>query len=216
MEAFFIIVPLIVLLLIGWAFASGQKDLDKINERQKKREARLKELKDTSIKEYSKFRNRIINTYGEPTKEFSLRKDWKDWDKVENHMFIFDNSNVIVINGKELPYSSIIGFALTDDTTSKTTSFTDGTTSSSTGNVIKRAMVGGVIGGGIGAIAGASTSKRNIDAYSESTTTTNHDYTISVQVNDMANPIIEIKIKNQSSKVQEIIACLNIILKNSN
>ena len=216
METFFIVVPLIVLIVLAAVMLSGHEDMKKEKQRRARREERRVQLKESAAKEYNAFREFLIDKFGQPTKEFTIKAKWGDWDSKENHLFIFDAPQIVVIKGKEIPYAAILGVNLTDNVTSKTTSFGDVSSSASSGSIIKRGVVGGIAGGVLGAAVGAATSKRTGETYSESTTSTIHDYTISIQLDDISEPLIEIKIKGNSSKVQEIMAVFAIILHKNN
>lgn len=189
---------------------------------EKKRVKTLKEIEEKRkteeeenlvyIESFIASKNLLFNNYGIPTKEISI-KGHNELDSMKNHVFIFDTHHIIVIKGIEIPYSLILGFNLTDNATSKTYSSGTIKTATSTGDIIKRGIVGGAIGGAIGASIGASTSNRNSQTFTKSTSITSHDYIISIQIDDIVRPLIEISVKNNASIAQEIIATLKVIIE---
>lgn len=125
-----------------------------------------------------------------------------------------------MLNGEEIAFNKILGFTLQDDSktimTSDVASYTS-TTKTSTGSMLGRAVVGGMLTGGLGAVAGAVTAKKKTittpnQNQSKTTTSIKHNYMCYVNVNDLANPIREILLGEDSQKVQTVANILNVII----
>ncbi len=109
---------------------------------------------------------------------------------IESRLFVFEESQMVGLFGKEYGFSDILGCSLVDDATSETIATSTGDAKTSTGSMIGRAVVGGVLTGGLGAVAGVATAKKNIETNTTSQTRTTHKYTMYVNVNSLSNPTI--------------------------
>ena len=235
MDMLGVLIVLIIFAMLGYAlydaycgisYKKYRREQEQKNEEEEKRIERRMQQEKLYQEELEKKRveeERLAEEYntfkeeaGEPDKEISIRKDWKEKDSFLSRLIIFDSHEVVYLRGKKYAYKDILGCSLNDDQTTNTTSYSEGNSRANNGSVIGRAVVGGVLGGGVGALAGAATSKRNMENVTTYNTSTDHDYTITIQINDIKNPIIQIKLKNQSQKVQEIMAVFAIILHKNN
>ena len=121
-------------------------------------------------------------------------------------------SKVSSIKSKEYKFSDILSCSLVDDVTNETITTTTGKSKTATGSMLGRAVVGGVLTGGLGAVAGAATAKRNITEDASSKTTTVHDYFIYINTNNFQEPVISLRIGNDSGRAQRIIGVINVIM----
>ena len=85
------------------------------------------------------------------------------------------------------------------------------TTKTNTGNMVKRAVVGDVLLGGAGAIIGGSTASKSTITTQENDRVT-HDYTIIINVDSLAEPIIRVHIGSDGKTVNEIVGLMNVII----
>ena len=108
-----------------------------------------------------------------------------------------------------------MGFELKDNqsTVTKITS-PEYTTSTNTGSMVGRAIVGGVLTGGVGAVVGANTASKTTKVVKEGSrkTTIKHNYRISINIDDMSNPVRTIEIGSNEDTADKIANVLNVIL----
>ena len=83
--------------------------------------------------------------------------------------------------------------------------------------MIGRTIAGGVLLGGAGAIIGGSTAKRNtIIEHGTDTSIHNkeikHNYTVAITVKDISNPIIYLKVDNNTALKDEIVSLMKVIM----
>lgn len=181
------------------------------SERQKLEKERIETEFNNTLQE-------LYNKYGDYTTDICIGTSKKN---VKQHIYVFEDSTTIVLNGEEIAFDKILGFTLQDDsktiTTSDVASYTS-TTKTSTGSMIGRAVVGGMLTGGLGAVAGAATAKKETITtpnQNQSTTTTSikHKYICYVNVNDLANPIREIFLGEDSKMAQTVANIFNVIIE---
>lgn len=132
---------------------------------------------------------------------------------ISTRILVYEQSSVIIIMSKKYQFSDILGYSLVDDATNETITTSTGAAKTSTGSMLGRAVVGGVLTGGLGAVAGAATAKKSIFNDTTSQTTTTHEYTLYINVNDLQEPTISLEIGDNTSKVQKIAGVLNIIIE---
>lgn len=179
---------------------------------------RAQELEKERIEtEFNNARQKLFDKYGECTADICI----EDKKEIKHHIYVFESSATIVLNEEEIAFNKILGFTLQDDSktimTSDVASYTS-TTKTSTGSMLGRAAVGGVLLGGVGALVGANTAKKETITtpnQSQSTTTTSikHNYICYVNVNDLANPIREIPLGENSKRAQMVANIFNIIIE---
>lgn len=134
----------------------------------------------------------------------------------EKSVIAFSLTKTMYIQGTILPFDKIIGYSLLDNSKQVTT--TSGTmigeTSANSSSVIGRSLVGGLIGGEAGAIIGGATASTTTftDINSSSTTSTHHDYSIKMQIADIARPILTIQCGTNETVAYELIGLINAIL----
>lgn len=147
--------------------------------------------------------------------ECSINENLGNWNehRIATRVLIFEKSSIIIINSKEYKFSDILGYSLVDDATSETITISTGEAKTSTGSMIGRAVVGGVLTGGIGAVAGAATAKKNINTDATSQTSTQHQYTIYVNVNSLDNPTVKLLVGDNSEKAYKLAGIFNVIIE---
>lgn len=214
MEAFIIVAGIIFLLILFGAVASAhrdeKRDREKYQARQEKRDIAEQNRKQESKELYDNF----ISRYGECTTSVSW-KGWKEWSEInmEKLVLVFDEYEIIVIKSKEYKFSDILGYSLEDNVKNETVAFSEGKANTSTSSMLGRAAVGGLLTGGLGAVAGAATAKKNISTDSVSTTKTTHNYVMYININNLQDPVITLRIGDMSGKAQKLASILNIIIE---
>lgn len=74
------------------------------------------------------------------------------------------------------------------------------------------AVVGTLIGGSTGAIIGGATAKKVTSGYS-SDGGIGYNYTVFINVKDLSNPLIKIKLYSNADKANEITALINAVIE---
>lgn len=155
--------------------------------------------------------NSIILENGDPTKIISITPISEVQEK-PSLILVFENKNLLWINGTYIPFDQLIGCSLYDNSNKDNFPLTT-TTKTDIGDMIGRAVVGGVICGEMGSIIGASTAKKESQTvYNNSSTNTQHDYTVIINVNSISNPTIELLIGDKQRIAIDIIGLLNVII----
>ena len=209
---------LLVLLLLAafvWLYAKAVSEAEKGKEARK--EEWIKKLQEEKLKEveqrkqtYELEKQKQIARLGEADKTFMI----EEYD-INKEIAIFGQTEKIVLLGNEYSFSEVLSCAVDDDykVVKGKTEYTS-TTSSSNGSTIGRAIVGGVLAGGAGAIIGGSTAKKETTTMvNQEDDTIMHNYTIIVNVDSLANPIVTISVGNDKAKLNEIVGVLNVIIR---
>lgn len=118
----------------------------------------------------------------------------------EETIFVFEQTQIIVIKGSEYKFDSILDFSINGGQSYKITT--------STGSALGRGIVGGVLLGGVGALAGAGTATKKANPNGK-------DYLICITTKDLANPMIEYRTKSDT-RANELVSVLKIILDRTN
>ncbi|MDE5607717.1 MAG: hypothetical protein K2I64_02150 [Muribaculaceae bacterium] len=127
-----------------------------------------------------------------------------------NEVFIFNSSNgTIYLKGRTYSFNDILGYQIKDS--SRTI---PGATTAVTQRhgVFRRAIIGSMIADNAGAIIGALTAPETTEYYEEEDTII-HDYTLSVNINDLAHPLVRYNIGDNLEIAEQIAARLNVILE---
>ena len=118
-------------------------------------------------------------------------------------------SNTIMLKDKIYPFTDILGYELKDDThIISSGGVIKG--ESNTMNTVGRSVVGSAIAGSTGAILGGMSTSRKY-SISPSVSSTVHNYTLYINVNDLANPIIRYKLEEDFNLAMEIVGIIKII-----
>lgn len=150
-------------------------------------------------------------------KFYELKQTFGQTTKIINYNFckfilISDSRNLIMINNNIYDFKDILTFEIKDNSTTIFTSTSK--TSTSTSSMLGRAIVGGILLGEAGTIIGGSTASKSTQTEGRSSTI--HDYSIIITLNNLSTPIINLYIGKNGKIVSEIITLLNIIqYKNS-
>lgn len=183
----------------------------KINIAIEKEKNKLIKQDNDRIEMYKKEVERMNSLYGKITKEIRYRNTQYglNMSKKKDTIYVFESSSIILINGNPYKFENILSFSVSDNSIviySKETA----TSKFDNKDILGRSIVGGVLGGVAGAVVGGSTAKKNI-TISDRSSRTSHDYIISITINDLSNPVIEIPIGVDTKIMQEISSILSII-----
>ena len=212
----FILLLFIVLLIMGGYYAFWYKHNREVKDEQRRirKDRAAKEKACRELKKKQEFEaeyQTLLDKFGTCTTNVILR--WPaDFYSIDSRLFVFEESQMIVLHGKEYKFSDILGFSLVDDATSETITTSTGEAKTSTGSMLGRAVVGGVLTGGLGAVAGAATARKNIETNATSQTITTHKYVIYINVNSLKNPTITIPIGKDTQKAHELANLFNVII----
>jgi len=188
--------------------ASKLKEAQRIEE-EKKANMELRTLQ-------NRFENQtklLIDKYGAISKKIDLKNyDYNTGGSydINNFIFIFEEAKRIYLVGCDLSFSDILACSYFDDQ-----KIIKGKiiykTKTDTKNMAKRAVVGGALLGSTGVILGGTTSQKTSVGIQEEDQIT-HNYTITVNVNDIINPIIRIPTGQHGALTNEIVALLNVVI----
>ncbi len=222
-NALIVIVSIALAGFVGYDLIENNNKKRAIEEeaRQKKeaeRAAELKAIREKAEKDFATAFGALVDKYGEPTTSYQLGSDST---KTSSYLYVFEGPKIISLKDEILPFKKILGFSLNDDSETvlhNETSYKS-TTTTNTGSMIGRAAVGGVLLGGVGALAGATTAKKETittPTIANTTTTIKHKYSLYLNLDDLANPIREIKLGSDTKRAQTIANIFNIIIQRNN
>jgi|InofroStandDraft_1065614.scaffolds.fasta_scaffold66709_2 hypothetical protein len=129
------------------------------------------------------------------------------------YITVFENASKILIDDKVYNFKDILGYSLVDDASNETITTSIGTAKTSTSNMLGRAIVGGMLTGGLGAVAGAATAKKNITDNATSQTCIIHNFTLHININSLQEPIISLRIGEDSVTAQRLAGVINVIIE---
>ena len=150
--------------------------------------------------------DRVLDTTYYAVEENHFYNRFIFYGKAKKLVFISPDKQVI------LPYSQICGYDIIDN------SFTTGgaesaVTTTNTGSMLGRAAVGAVVGGTAGAIIGGTTASKTT-VFERDEVTNNVRLSIAIKTNSISNPIIEIDFEEHKDTLQQLVAILDIIIRN--
>ena len=206
-----IVLILVVFAVIFLVRRHDKKKEQEDEERDRIRRRNREQWREKQEAEYNTQRTKLIDRLGACVLDIDLG-DYEEYD-INTHVMLFESSQIIRIKAQEYKFSDILGYSLVDDATSETITTSTGTAKTSTGSMLGRAVVGEVLTGGLGAVAGAATAKKNISDNATSQTTTMHNYTLYINVNSLQEPIISLRIGEDSVTAQRLAGVINVIIE---
>lgn len=198
----FIVIPFGIYWAIWKDDRDNKKAIKKMQQEKRKEQQEEKKVK----LYYEEQLNKLVEKYGQPAKIINLEKY-----KLCNSIIVFMQSKSLYIIGKIVPIDNIISCSINQE------EYTYGgsinlETKTSTGSIAKRAVVGTLIGGLTGAIIGGATAKKVTSGYS-SDGGIGYNYTVFINVKDLSNPLIKIKLYSNADKANEITALINAVIE---
>ena len=202
----FFIIGRIVLL---WDAAMAKRNLEKVVAKKKWQEKRRLELIERENK-YNTIKNDLITKNGEPCKIILISESRFDQFNINNELIVFDKVRKLWLCGYEVSIDDINSFTIDDESVVmkgqiKAISSTD------TGSMAGRSIACAIIGGGAGAIIGGSTAKKET-IFKQENDKVIHDYAIVVNISDLNNPMLLIKIGRDKNKAMEINALMQAVM----
>lgn len=174
-----------------------------INEARKEMTRRSKAQKEAEESDREKH---IIDTYGSNRKVIDYGGKFRTLQVI-----VSEEKELIRICEKDLSFSDILNFKITDDSKDIYTP-AQYETQTNTGSMIGRAVVGGILTGGVGVVIGGATAKKSTVQTKGGVHRTTHDYRIQVYVNKLDESLLEIRLYSNAKATEEIAGVLTYIL----
>lgn len=198
-----VIILIIIVLVVGLISMNRRNDS---YEETKERRRLLAEKFQKEAEEKEKIQKEIekkeIEKYGICTKSI------KWWFDARTYLIrVYEETKIIRIKDEDYKFSDIIGVDYMDKVQKSGTM----TTTTNGKSLAGRALVGGLVAGGLGAAVGAVTAKQQTSYIDNDV----HDYVILINTKILSKPLIELRIANNISQVNEIIATLNAVIANN-
>ena len=129
---------------------------------------------------------------------------------MDNELIVFDKVKKLWLCGHEIAIGDINSFMVDDESTILKGDI-KAVTSSNTGSLAGRSIAGALIGGEAGAIIGGATAKKET-IFRQDNDKVIHDYALVVNVCDLNNPMLLIKIGRDKKKAMEINALMQVVM----
>lgn len=178
-------------------------------EKERYQEQKRQELKEKEDK-YNAFRNELIARNGEPGRVVLIHENRFDQFNMDNELMVFDKVKKLWLCGHEIAIGDINSFMVDDESTILKGDI-KAVTSTNTGSLAGRSIAGALIGGEAGAIIGGATAKKET-IFRQENDKVIHDYALVVNVCDLNNPMLLIKIGRDKKKAMEINALMQVIM----
>lgn len=195
--------------LMLWAAASAKREREKIAAKKKLEEKRRLELEEKEHK-YNIAKNELFARNGEPCKTIVISESRFDLFNINNELIVFDKAKKLWLCGHEVSIDDINSFAI-DDESVVLKGQIKAVTSTNTGSLAGRSIAGALLGGEAGAIIGGATAKKQTVLKQENDKII-HDYALVVNIRDINNPMLLIKIGRNKNKAMEINALMQVIM----
>jgi uncharacterized membrane protein len=193
-----------VVIFIIAAISGSQEEAKKKAREEQLRLEREEKLK-IQTEEYNALKQQFLATNGVPDKSLVI----SDLD-LNSEIHVYESSKKVFILGKEYSFKDVISCTFSDNPRIVKGKIT-AVTKSKNGNVIGRAIVGDVVAGPAGAIIGGTTAKKNTE-YIQEDDKTIHDYTVIINMNSIAEPIIRIHTGEDGKLTNEIVGLMRVII----
>lgn len=192
-----------------WDAARAKREREKIAAKKKIEEKRRLELEEKEHK-YNIAKNELFARNGEPCKTIVISESRFDLFNINNELIVFDKAKKLWLCGHEISIDDINSFAIDDESVIQKGQVT-AVTSTDTSSLASRSIAGALIGGEAGAIIGGATAKKQTVLKQENDKII-HDYALVVNICDINNPMLLIKIGRNKNKAMEINALMQVIM----
>lgn len=189
--------------------ASEKRREEKLAEKERYQEQKRQKLKEKEDK-YNAFRNELIARNGEPGRVVLIHESRFDQFNMDNELIVFDKVKKLWLCGHEIAIGDINSFMVDDESTILKGDI-KAVTSTNTGSLAGRSIAGALIGGEAGAIIGGATAKKET-IFRQENDKVIHDYALVVNVCDLNNPMLLIKIGRDKKKAMEINALMQVVM----
>uniref|UniRef100_UPI004025DFB5 hypothetical protein n=1 Tax=Alloprevotella sp. TaxID=1872471 RepID=UPI004025DFB5 len=196
-------------IVMSWDAARAKREREKIAAKKKIEEKRRLELEEKERK-YNIAKNELFARNGEPCKTIVISESRLDLFNINNELIVFDKAKKLWLCGHEVSIDDINSFAI-DDESVVLKGQIKAVTSTNTGSLAGRSIAGALIGGEAGAIIGGSTAKKET-IFEQENDKVIHDYALFVNLCDLNNPMLLIKIGANKNKAMEINALMQAIM----
>ena len=155
---------------------------------------------------------KVFDSYDEE----GQKQDFISYDEFDywflRPFLVYEETSIIIIDQDILRFEEILNYSVTDN--SKTIySEQVAKTTTDTGSLIGRTVIGSLALGSVGATIGGATADR-ITTISPQESHQEHDYTINITVNNLACPMVTVKLGNDTNNVvNQMVSILSIIIK---
>lgn len=192
-----------------WDAAMAKREREKTAAKKELEEKRRLELEEKEHK-YNIAKNELLARNGEPCKTIVISESRFDLFNINNELIVFDKAKKLWLCGYEVSIHDINSFVIDDESTIQKGQIT-AVTSTDTGSMAGRSIAGALIGGEAGAIIGGATAKKQTVLKQENDKII-HDYALVVNIRDINNPMLLIKIGRNKNKAMEINALMQVIM----
>lgn len=192
-----------------WDVAMTKREREKTAAKKELEEKRRLELEEKENK-YNIAKNELFARNGEPCKTILISESSLDRFNIDNELIVFDKSRKLWLCGHEVSIDDINSFAI-DDESVVLKGQIKAVTSTNTGSLAGRSIAGALISGEAGAIIGGSTAKKET-IFEQENDKVIHDYALVVNLRDLNNPMLLIKIGANKNKAMEINALMQVIM----
>ena len=152
----------------------------------------------------------MIARNGEPGRVVLIHENRFAQFNMDNELMVFDKVKKLWLCGHEIAIGDINSFMVDDESTILKGDI-KAVTSTNTGSLAGRSIAGALIGGEAGAIIGGATAKKET-IFRQENDKVIHDYALVVNVCDLNNPMLLIKIGRDKKKAMEINALMQVIM----
>lgn len=192
-----------------WDAAMAKREREKAAAKKKLEEKRRLELEEKEHK-YNIAKNELFARNGEPCKTIVISESRFDLFNINNELIVFDKAKKLWLCGYEVSIYDINSFVIDDESTIQKGQIT-AVTSTDTSSMAGRSIAGALLGGEAGAIIGGATAKKQTVLKQENDKII-HDYALVVNIRDINNPMLLIKIGRNKNKAMEINALMQVIM----
>ena len=185
----------------SWDTAMAKREQKKAAAKKELEEKRRLELEEKEHK-YNIAKNELFARNGEPCKTIVISESRFDLFNINNELIVFDKAKKLWLCGHEVSIDDINSFVIDDESTIQKGQIT-AVTSTDTGSMAGRSIAGAIIGG--------ATAKKQTVLKQENDKII-HDYALVVNIRDINNPMLLIKIGRNKNKAMEINALMQVIM----
>lgn len=192
-----------------WDAAMAKREREKTAAKKELEEKRRLELEEKEHK-YNIAKNELFARNGEPCKTIVISESRFDLYNINNELIVFDKAKKLWLCGHEISIDDINSFVIDDESVIQKGQIT-AITSTNTGSMAGRSIAGALLGGEAGAIIGGATAKKET-VFKQENDEIIHDYALVVNIRDINNPMLLIKIGRNKKKAMEINALMQVIM----
>ena len=203
---------IIVLILLAVWIKSEANDKKKLAEKRAEQQ-RLDHERLAREKAYADRIKSYEASYGELTNESPLFGAVKEWDNPSFRIYVFEKSQVVLINEEVIGFDKILAYTLSDNSTTVSTTVGTTDTSTLTGSMAGRAIVGDLLFGKAGAMVGAMTADTVSETRTKTSHAVTHNYVLYLNIDDLANPQRLLKFGINEQTAYKAASIFNIIIK---